>query len=157
MAVEYSLKIGQPATPETVGHELARTAASLRLTEGDEAPRFGREATLLRSGMFVWTCPLSPPPFLHPVEEQFGFLPVTTTLFRENHMRDSLPQLQDMIHLVTAVLAGTRGDAYFSFAGERTMLVRIADRITVNTDSDAWRPELIPLLPSHDSAALPDM
>jgi hypothetical protein len=157
MAIEYALEIGTPATTDQVVDVLAHTIDTQHLAWPGRGSRVDGDGTALVGGGHVSAHTRSPLPFPDPMEEVFGFVPVIYIYFRMSDPTYILEQKRDMIVLVTAALAGVEGDAWFGFQGEITYLTRIADRITVDTGKAFWTPELVALLPRHDSAVLENM
>ncbi len=156
MAITHVFEMGTPATTERVVDVLARIIETQQLAMPGYGSRIDGDGTVLVGGHVVAHTP-SPLPFPDPVQEVFGFLPAVHVSFRMGDPQYTSEHNRDMIVLITTALSEVDGDAWFGFQGELTYLTRIAGRITVDTGKTFWTPELIALLPPHDSAVLENM
>jgi len=157
MAIEHAFDIGTPATAERVEAVLSSAVETGRLARPGHGSRVDRAGTVLGGGGHVSAYASPPLPFPDPMEEVFGFVPVVHVSFRISDPQSMPEHNHNMIVLLTAALSGVEGDAWFGANGEITYLTRIAGRITVDTDKTFWTPELVALLPQHDTAALENM
>ncbi len=157
MAIEHALEIGAPASIEQLVDVLTPTIDAQQLAMPGHGSRVDGDGTVLIGGGHTSAHIPSPLPFPDPMEEMFGFVPAVYVSFRMGDPHYTSEYNRAMIVLVTAALAGVEGDAWFGFQGEITYLTRIGGRITADTGKSFWTPDLVALLPPHDSAVLENM
>lgn len=146
MAISYSLELATPSSAAQVADALREVG----LSTGLFAASVGGESLLgdgaeTRHGMWTRVTEVRPRPW-NPVTADLGFTPTVSIAFRLDKQGEIADQQDDMVRLVSGLLAGVTGDAVLHSGFEDIWLLRHRSEVSVSEQDDLWPPRRLALL-----------
>lgn len=150
MAISYRLVWGAPSGADDVADGIVRLAGPAEVLQAGTAPDdLMGEGVVLRAGMWCRAGTARPRevPWPDQLEADFGLVETCWVVFREDGDRDRTWQQDEMVWLVSGLLATLVGDVALHFQYEVLWLVRQGGRLVVNERDDIWTPPRLAMLP----------
>ncbi|MFI5584445.1 SitI3 family protein [Amycolatopsis sp. NPDC051758] len=146
MAISYSLELAARSSSETVASEIRDVATGLGLFDpAVTAEKVLEQGAATKNGTWIRVVGTKPRPW-NPVSADLGFTPTVSIAFQLDKERDISEQQDDVIRLVSGLLARVGGDAVLHHQFEEIWLLRRDGVLTVSEQQDIWPPQRLAAL-----------
>lgn len=127
MSIEYRLDIA------SIDHEFVKSILSsstclMKIPPSLQSPSSGLQIALLDTVDIIKPV----------IKEEFGFFPSLSLLFRLNKSTLEASK-EEMMKVVSSLLAHMKNDCVFLFNGETTLLIQIEGKLKLNDTVDFWK------------------
>jgi len=146
MAIDYTLALGTSLPASEVARELHEAARDLDVIDPSVTLDVLLDpGTVTTAGTWMRVVEAKPSPW-NPVAEDLGFVPTVRVVFEPDKTVDHSAQQDDMIRLVSELLARIPGNSVLHSGYEQIWLLRRDGDLSVNERTDMWPPARLALL-----------
>jgi len=135
MAISYHLELATRSLSGTVAREIRDVAGELGVSD----------PAATTNGTWIRVVGTKPRPW-NPVSADLGFTPTVSIAFQLDKERDISEQQDNVIRLVSGLLARVAGDTVLHHQFEEIWLLRRDGVLTVSEQQDIWPPQRLAAL-----------